>query len=74
MLADRQLPTAKFAMYSSVVLAEVPESVPSPSRFMKACYLGPQWNSLGHMVVTTLEGSKKVFAAKSIKNVTPIEF
>ena len=26
------------------------------------------------MVVTTLEGSKKVFTAKSIKNVTPIEF
>ena len=73
-LANRQLPTATFAMYGSVVLAEAPESVPAPARFVKACYLSPQWNSLGHTVVTTLDGSKKVFTAKSIKPVTPLEF
>ena len=51
-LANRQLPTATFAMYGSVVLAEAQESVPAPTHFVKACYLSPQWNSLGHTVVT----------------------
>ena len=73
-LANRQLPTAKFALYGSVVLAEVPESVQAPSRFVKACYLSPQWSSMGHTVITTLEGIKKVFTAKSLKFLTPISF
>ena len=77
----RALPETIFALFGSKVLAEVPDSVkalcPNMSRFEVAAFLHPQFGSLGSLVFAYVrvghELMPKVFVAKSIKLVFPIE-
>ncbi|CAE7038113.1 unnamed protein product [Symbiodinium sp. CCMP2592] len=77
----RRLPDTPFALFGSKVLAEVPESVkalcPNMSRFEAAAFLHPQFGSLGSLVYAHVRVGQvltpKVFVAKSIKLVFPIE-
>ena len=77
----RALPETVFALFGSKVLAEVPDSVkalcPNMSRFEVAAFLHPQFGSLGSLVFAYVrvghELMPKVFVAKSIKLVFPIE-
>ena len=77
----RALPETVFALFGSKVLAKVPDSVkalcPNMSRFEAAAFLRPQFGSLGSLVFAYVrvghELTPKVFVAKSIKLVFPIE-
>ena len=77
----RKLPDTPFALFGSKVLAEVPDSVralcPNMSRFEAATFLHPQFGSLGSLVYAHVRVGQvltpKVFVAKSIKLVFPIE-
>ena len=77
----RALPETVFALFGSKVLAEIPDSVkalcPNMSRFEAAAFLHPQFGSLGSLVFAYVrvghELTPKVFVAKSIKLVFPIE-
>ena len=77
----RNLPATSFALFGSKVLAEVPDSVkalcPNMSRFESAAFLHPQFGSLGSLVFAYVRVGQvltpKVFVAKSIKLVFPIE-
>lgn len=75
-VVGRKLPKVNTGMYLGTVLAEVPKSLEKKvvSRFVRAQYLRPEFNSLGHVVVFPNEGANKAFIAKSIKLLTPIEF
>lgn len=63
-------------LYGSVVLAEVPKSLKGRvvSRFERAVYLRPDFNSLGDVCCLRVEGEEIVFTAKSIKWIHPLEF
>ena len=62
-------------------LAEIPKSVeqlnPNLTRFVSACYLHPQFSSCGSLVLARIrvkdELVPKIFVAKSLKLVFPIE-
>ena len=68
-------------MFGSKVLAEIPKSVeqlnPNLTRFVSACYLHPQFSSCGCLVLARIrvkdELAPKIFVAKSLKLVFPIE-
>ena len=68
-------------MFGSKVLAEIPKSVeqlnPNLTRFVSACYLHPQFSSCGSLVLARIrvkdELVPKIFVAKSLKLVFPIE-
>ena len=78
---SRRLPVGEFAMFGSKVLAEIPKSVeqlnPNLTRFVSACYLHPQFSSCGSLVLARIrvkdELVPKIFVAKSLKLVFPIE-
>ena len=78
---SRRLPPGEFAMFGSKVLAEIPKSVeqlnPNLTRFVSACYLHPQFSSCGSLVLARIrvkdELVPKIFVAKSLKLVFPIE-
>ena len=78
---SRRLPPGEFAMFGSKVLAEIPKSVeqlnPNLPRFVSACYLHPQFSSCGSLVLARIrvkdELVPKIFVAKSLKLVFPIE-
>lgn len=75
-VVGRNLPKVNTGMYLGPVLAKVPKSLEKKvvSRFVRAQYLRPEFNSLGHVVIFPHEGANKAFVAKSIKLLTPIEF
>ena len=62
--------------FGSLVLAEVPASLKKDciSRFEKATYLLPEFNSLGDVVVTVLAGQKRFFARKTFKIFSPLKW
>ena len=69
-------------MFGSKVLAEIPKSVEQlnlqfDSVFVSACYLHPQFSSCGSLVLARIrvkdELVPKIFVAKSLKLVFPIE-
>ena len=64
------------AMFGATVLAEVPDSLrdSAVSRFEKAAYIRPEFNSLGHVCCCVLAGAERIFVARSIKILTPITF
>ena len=68
--------TRKTTMSGSLVLAEVPASLKKDciSRFEKATYLRPEFNSLGDVVVTVLPGQERFFVYKSCKIVSPLKW
>ena len=78
---SRRLPVGEFAMFGSKVLAEIPKSVeqlnPNLTRFVSDCYLHPQFSSCGSLVLARIrvkdELAPKIFVAKSLKLVFPIE-
>ena len=78
---SRRLPSGEFALFASKVLAEIPKSVeqlnPNLTRFVSACYLHPQFSSIGSLVLARIrvkdELVPKMFVAKSLKLVFPIE-
>ena len=68
--------TRKTTMFGSLVLAEVPASLKKDciSRFEKATYLRPEFNSLGDVVCTVIGGQERFFVCKSFKIVSPLEW
>ena len=64
------------ALFGSTVLAEVPDSLKDSaiSRFERAAYIRPEFNSLGHVCCCVLAGVERIFVARSIKVLTPITF
>ena len=72
----RALPDSTTSLFGSVVLAEVPQSLSdvAVSRFIRAIYLRPEFSSLGHVVVSIVGGEKRIFVAKSIKLLQPLQF
>ena len=64
------------AMFGATVLAEVPDSLrdSAVSRFEKAAYIRPEFNSLGQVCCCVLAGTERIFVARSIKILTPITF
>ena len=72
----RALPDTTTSLLGSTILAEVPKSLSdlAVSRFIRATYLRPEFSSLGHVVSSVIGGEKKVFVAKSIKLLQPLQF
>ena len=68
--------TRKTTMFGSLVLAEVPASLKKDciSRFEKATYLQPEFNSLGDVVCTVIGGQERFFVCKNFKIVSPLEW
>ena len=66
----------KTTMFGSLVLAEVPASSKKDciSRFEKATYLRPEFNSLGDVVVTVLPGQERFFVCQSFEIVSPLKW
>ena len=66
----------KTTMFGSIVLAEVPASLKKDciSRFEKATYLRPEFNSLGDVVVTVLPGQERFFVCQSFEIVSPLKW
>ena len=77
----RRLPVGQHALFGTKVMAETPDSIkslnPNLSRFVDACFLHPQFNSMGSLVFARIrvedELIPKVFVAKSLKLVLPPE-
>ena len=77
---SRRLPPGEFAMFGSKVLAAIPKSVeqlnPNLTRFVLT-YLHPQFSSCGSLVLARIRVKDdlvpKIFVAKSLKLVFPIE-
>ena len=81
MVSGGRLPQQETSLFGSRVHAEVPDSVrrlcPNMPRFVDAAFLQPQFESQGSLVFAYIrvgdELVSKIFVAKSIKLVFPLE-
>ena len=71
-MMGKGLPETKSTLIGCTVLAELPDSVASDTRWEEAAYLGHALNSLGHRVSIILKGEPHVFTARSIKLLVPL--
>ena len=62
--------------FLALVLAEIPDSLKKHTvgRFEEALYLRPELNSLGHVCVFLCKGEEKVFVARSVKFLAPLQW
>ena len=68
----RSLPQVETTLFGALVLAEIPKDLSDKAvaRFEKACYLRPEFDSMGHVCYSHLGA----FVAKSVKLLVPLDF